>query len=194
MSKIVADPASRTLAAQAGATWEDVDRVAASSGLAVVGCTTNHTSVSGTALGGGYGWLTGRYGLIIDNLVSVKMVLADGTIAMASTTENPDLFWAARGAGQDFGIATELVFKAHPQANQVFGGLLYFTIDKMAGIMEFVNRFDQLTTGNEGLFFGFNRLQFRESSMIFAIPFYNGPRQDAEKFFRPILSLSMKPA
>ncbi|KAH8689825.1 FAD binding oxidoreductase [Talaromyces proteolyticus] len=189
MSKVVVDPASRTLAAQAGATWADVDNVAASSGLAVVGCTVNHTSVGGTALGGGYGWLTGRHGLIIDNLLSIKMVLADGRIVNASTTENTDLFWAARGAGQSFGAATELVFKAHRQPNLVFGGYLYYTTDKLPKIVEFANRFEQLSTGNEGLFFGFNAPINMEATMIFVRPFYNGPRLEAEKFFQPILSL-----
>ncbi|KAI9925944.1 hypothetical protein MW887_005750 [Aspergillus wentii] len=189
MSKVVVDPASQTVAAQAGATWSDVDAAAASFQLAVVGCTVNQTSVGGTALGGGYGWLTGRYGLIIDNLLSVKMVLADGNIVMASESENPDLFWAVRGAGQDFGVATELVFRAHPQKNTVFGGLLYFTIDKLSQVLEFANRFEQLSTGNEGLFFGFAVPAPMENLMIFVIPFYNGPKEEAESFFQPILAL-----
>ncbi|QKX59875.1 uncharacterized protein TRUGW13939_07017 [Talaromyces rugulosus] len=189
MSKVAVDPASRTLAAQAGATWAAVDNVAASSGLAVVGCTVNHTSVAGTALGGGYGWLTGRHSLIIDNLLSIKMVLADGRVVDASTTENTDLFWAARGAGQSFGVATELVFKAHRQPNRVFGGCLYYTIDKLPQIVEFANRFEQLSTGKECLFFGFTAPILMETTMIIVIAFYNGPSPEAEKFFEPILSL-----
>jgi FAD/FMN-containing dehydrogenase len=80
MRKVVVDPASKTVAVQGGATWEDIDEAAAQHGLAVVGGTVNHTGVGRTTLGGGYGWLMGRYGLIIDNLLSVKMVLADGFV------------------------------------------------------------------------------------------------------------------
>ncbi|KAA8650213.1 FAD-binding oxidoreductase [Aspergillus tanneri] len=153
MSKITVDPASRTVAAEGGAKWGDVDKVAADSGLAVVGCTVNHTSVGGTTLGGVYGWLTGHYSLIIDNLLHVRMVLADGSIVQASIMENPDLFWAVRGAGQSFGVATELVFKVYPQVDPVFGGLLYFTPDHLPQIIEFANGLEERATGNESFFF-----------------------------------------
>ncbi|KAE8386654.1 hypothetical protein BDV23DRAFT_187058 [Aspergillus alliaceus] len=188
MSKIIVDQASKTIAVQGGATWQDVDRVADTFGLAVVGCTMNKTSVGGTTLGGGYGWLTGSYGLIIDNLLSVKMVLADGRVVTASITDNTDLFWAVRGAGQNFGVATEFVFKAYPQKNPVFGGLLYFTADRLAKILDFANHFEERATGHEGLFFGFTAPPLMQATVIFAVVFYNGPRPEAERFFAPILS------
>ncbi|KAE8356747.1 hypothetical protein BDV28DRAFT_65207 [Aspergillus coremiiformis] len=189
MSQITVDPGAKTVFVQGGAIWEDVDKVSATFGLAIVGCTMNHTSVGGTALGGGYGWLTGRYGLIIDNLLSARLVLADGRIVTVSMTENPDLFWAVRGAGQGFGVTTEFVFKAYPQTDPVFGGLLYFTADRLSQIVHFANEFEERSTGIEGFLFGFTGSLLMQETVVFVVTFYNGSRSAAEKFFEPILSL-----
>ncbi|GLI72316.1 hypothetical protein PoHVEF18_000486 [Penicillium ochrochloron] len=190
MHKVLVDPASATVAVQGGATWEEVDQAAEREGLAVVGCTTSAAGVGGTTLGGGFGWLTGRYGLVIDNLVSVKMVLADGRVVTASVAEHPDLFWAVRGAGQSFGVATEFVLLAHRQRSPIFGGLLYFPADQLPAVIEFANQFDERATGDEGLFFGFTtRPPDLLSTVIVALLFYNGPRVAAEAFFAPLLAL-----
>lgn len=190
MRKVLVDPASATVAVQGGATWEEVDRATAREGLVVVGCTTSAAGVGGTTLGGGFGWLTGRYGLVIDNLISVKLVLADGRVVTASLTENPDLFWAVRGAGQCFGVATEFILRAHRQRSSIFGGLLYLPADRLAEVVEFANQFDNRTTGDEGLFFGFTtRPPALPSTVIVALLFYNGPRVAAEAFFAPLLAL-----
>jgi hypothetical protein len=187
MRKVLIDPVTKTVTVQGGARWEDVNIAAAQQGLAVVGATASHLGVGGTTLGGGFGWLTGRYGLIVDNLLSVQMVLADTHIVTASETENPDLFWATRGAGQDFGVVTEFHFKAYPQKNPVYAGLLYFTADKLPKVVEFANQFDTRTDGDQGFFFGFTG--FMEASAVVVMVFYNGPREKAEKFFEPLLSL-----
>lgn len=190
MHKVTVDPVSATVVVQGGATWEEVDQAAAREGLAVVGCTTSAAGVGGTTLGGGFGWLTGRHGLVIDNLISVKMVLADSRVVIASIAEHSDLLWAARGAGQSFGVATEFVLRAHRQRSPVFGGLLYFPADRLAAVVEFANRFDERATGDEGLFFGFTkRPPDQLSTVIFAVLFYNGPRAAGEAFFSPLLAL-----
>lgn len=190
MNKVLVDPASATVAVQGGATWAEVDRAAGREGLVVVGCTTSAAGVAGTALGGGFGWLTGRYGLVIDNLISLKLVLADGRIVTASMTENPDLFWAARGAGPSFGVATELILRAHRHRSPVFGGLLYFSVDKLDALVDFASQFDDRTTGDEALFFGFTtQPPTYPSTIIVALIFYNGPRVAAESFFAPLLAL-----
>lgn len=90
-----------------GCRWKEVDEACAAHGLATIGGTVNHTGVGGLVLGGGYGWMSGQHGLAIDLLISVEMVLADGRIVTASETENPDLFWAVRGAGQQFGVSKD---------------------------------------------------------------------------------------
>lgn len=190
MRLIVVDPASQTVAVQGGATWDEVDQAAAKEGLAVVGCTTSAVGVGGTTLGGGFGWLTGRHGLVIDNLISVKIVLADGRITTASAEENQDLFWAIRGAGQSFGVVTEFVLRAHRQRPSVFGGLLYLPTELLPAVVEFANKFDAQTVGDEGLFFGFTtRPHDPLSTVIVALLFYNGPRTAAEAFFAPLLAL-----
>jgi FAD/FMN-containing dehydrogenase len=190
LRSIVVDPASQTVAIQGGATWGEVDQAAAKEGLAVVGCTTSAAGVGGTTLGGGFGWLTGRYGLVIDNLISVKIVLADGRIMTASTDENQDLFWAIRGAGQSFGVVTEFVLRAHPQRSPVFGGFIYLPIEQLTAVVEFANQFDTQTTGDEALFFGFTtRPHAPRSTVIVALLFYNGPSTAAEAFFAPLLAL-----
>ena len=190
MRKILVDPASETVAIQGGATWEEVDQAAFKEGLAVVGCTNSSTGVGGTTLGGGFGWLTGRHGLVIDNLVSVKMVLANGSIIAASADEHQDLFWAVRGAGQGFGVVTEFVLRAHRQRSSVFGGLVYFSTEQLTAVVDFANQFDRQAKGDEGLFFGFTtRPHDPRSTAMVALLFYNGPRDAAEAFFAPLLAL-----
>jgi len=93
MRGVSVDPEKKTATVQGGALWEDVDLALAKHGLATVGGTVNHTGVGGLTLGGGYGFLSPKYGLAIDNLLSVELVLADGKIVTASASENPDLFW-----------------------------------------------------------------------------------------------------
>lgn len=99
MRKVEIDPIEKTITAQGGCIWEDVDEAAGEHGLATVGGTVNHTGIGGLTLGGGYGWLCGKYGLTIDNLLEVQMVLANGDVVRASDKENTDLFWAVRGSG-----------------------------------------------------------------------------------------------
>ncbi|KAJ5533460.1 FAD binding oxidoreductase [Penicillium frequentans] len=184
MRHVVVDPTRKTITAQGGTIWEDVDKAAAVHGLATVGGTVNHTGVGGLTLGGGYGWLTGKYGLTIDNLLAATIVLANGSILEASEKNHPDLFWALRGAGQNFGVVTEFVFQGYDQTNEVYAGILSWTPDRLPQIIEFVNKFEEASnTGDQGIFFG-----FCGTSIVAAI-FYNGPRSEAESYFAPILSI-----
>ncbi|XHG01890.1 hypothetical protein AWENTII_005259 [Aspergillus wentii] len=139
MRNVTVDPVNQTLVVQGGALWADVDKAAGEHGLATVGGVVNHTGVGGLTLGGGYGWLTGQYGLVIDNLLAVKIALADGRILTASDTENSDLFWAIRGAGHNFGVVTEFTLQAYELKDPVYAGLLGFTPDKLEQVMEFAS-------------------------------------------------------
>ncbi|EOD45898.1 putative 6-hydroxy-d-nicotine oxidase protein [Neofusicoccum parvum UCRNP2] len=94
MRAVAVDPAARTITAQGGCIWRDVDEAAGAHGLATVGGTVNHTGIGGLTLGGGYGFLSGLHGLAVDNLLAVEAVLADGAVVAASDALNPDLFWA----------------------------------------------------------------------------------------------------
>ncbi|KAL2869385.1 FAD-binding oxidoreductase [Aspergillus lucknowensis] len=189
MRKVLADPASETVCVQGGCTWDEVNKATAPYNLAVVGATASQTGVGGSTLGGGYGWLTGRHGLIIDSLVGVRVVLADGSVFEASEDAHQDLFWAIRGAGQAFGVVTEFTFRAHHIPDQVFGGLLYFSVDKLRKVVEFANWFDEQQDENSGFFFGFSVPSLVDEPVITAVLFYNGTKDKAHEFFAPLLSL-----
>ncbi len=189
MRKVITDPASHTVCVQGGATWEDVNKSTAPYGLAVVGPTADQTGVGGSTLGGGYGWLTGQYGLIIDQLLSVKMVLADGSIVEASQESEADLFWAVRGAGQAFGVATEFVFRAHSIRPSMFGGTIYFTVDKLPQVVRFANQFHERQDPRSGLLFGFRAHPSVQRTAVVVILFYCGTRAEGESFFEDLLSV-----
>jgi len=123
MKGIHVDPARRTARVQGGATWAEYNRETQAHGLASTGGTVSATGVAGLTLGGGLGWLVPKYGLTIDNLRSAQIVTADGRVLTASDDENPDLFWAIRGGGGNFGVAASFEFAVHPVGPIVTGGL-----------------------------------------------------------------------
>lgn len=125
MRNVDVDTEKQLLYVQGGCLWSDVDEAAWKHGLATVGGTVADTGVGGLTLGGGYGHLSGGYGLVIDNTVSITVVLANGEIKTASKEQDPDLFWALNGAGQNFGITTEFVLKAWPQKEMYLGTMLF---------------------------------------------------------------------
>lgn len=130
MRGVHVDAAARTARAQGGATWGDLDRETQVFGLATPGGVVSTTGVAGLTLHGGFGHLRRPYGLSIDNLLSVDIVTADGKLLTASATENPDLFWAVRGAGSNFGAVTSLEFKLHPVGPTVYlGAVMYHMND-----------------------------------------------------------------
>ena len=126
MNKVSVDVAARRATVGGGAVWSEVDGQTVPLGLAVTGGHVSHTGVAGLTLGGGVGHLMRGFGLSSDNLVSAQIVTADGRVLEASETENPDLFWAIRGGGGNFGIATQFVFALHPLPETVFGGLIFY--------------------------------------------------------------------
>ena len=189
MRAVTVDPENKTITAQGGALWSDVDAAGHEHGLATVGGTVNHTGIGGLTLGGGYGWLTNAYGLTIDNLLEVEFVLADGTIVTASETNNPDLFWAARGAGACFGVATSFTYKAYDQKNPVWAGTLVFPPTAIAGVVEFANQQIEMTTGKDTVVIGFGAPPPAFQPCVMTAVFYNGPENEAKELFQPLFEL-----
>ncbi len=111
MQKVDVNPEKGTAKVEGGCLLGAVDEATQKHGLAVSAGIVSHTGVGGLILGGGFGWISRKYGLTVDNLLSVEMVTADGAIVRASSTENPDLFWAVRGGGGNFGIVTTFEFR-----------------------------------------------------------------------------------
>jgi FAD/FMN-containing dehydrogenase len=124
MKGIHVDAAGRTARAQGGVLWKEFNRETQLFGLATTGGVVGTTGIAGLTLGGGLGWLMPKYGLALDNLRSADMVLADGSVVRASADEHPDLFWAIRGGGGNFGIAASLEYALHPVGPMITGGLV----------------------------------------------------------------------
>lgn len=140
MKGIQIDPARRTARISGGCTLGDVDHVTHAFGLAVPGGVISTTGVSGLTLGGGIGYLSRKYGLSIDSLLAVDMVLADGRFVQASAEGNADLFWAVRGGGGNFGIVTSFLFQAHP-VNTVIAGPTLWPLEMASDVMGFYDSF-----------------------------------------------------
>ncbi|USP82809.1 hypothetical protein yc1106_10083 [Curvularia clavata] len=189
MRKVIVDPQAKTVTAQGGALWEDVDVEAAKHGLAVVGGTVNHTGIAGLTLGGGYGYLTGKHGLVIDNLLSVDIVLASGEQFTASKTSNEDLFWAVRGAGANFGVVTSFTYQAYDQRPHVFAGTMVFLPDKIPEIVEFSNKFHTSNDGNQAFLFGFAAPPPANAPVIMCMLFHNGTEEEAKDFFSEVFKI-----
>jgi FAD/FMN-containing dehydrogenase len=140
MRSVRVDPAAGTVRVEGGATWGDVDHASHPFGLAVPSGFISTTGVAGLTLGGGIGYLSRQYGLTIDSLLSADVVLADGSFVTASADEHPDLFWALRGGGGNFGAVTSFEFRGRPVRN-VVGGPTLFPLDRAPEILRFWNEF-----------------------------------------------------
>jgi len=137
MKGIRVDPEARTVRAQAGVLLGELDRETQVFGLAIPSGIVTHTGVSGLTLGGGINWLQRKYGLAIDQLLSVDLITAEGEFVKASAQENPDLFWGVRGGGGNFGIVTEFEFRLNPVGPTVLAGPIFWPIEEAPNVLRF---------------------------------------------------------
>jgi hypothetical protein len=186
------DPKSKTIRVGAGCQWGDVDHAGHAFGLAVPAGIISTTGVGGLTLGGGLGYLTPKYGLTIDNLISAEMVLANGNVVTVSAKENSDLYWAIRGGGGNFGIVTSFLFNARP-VHTIYGGPTLWDIDKTEEILKWYRNFILETSDDIYGFFALLTVPgppFPEAlhgkKMCGVIWNYTGPSEKAEEVFKPV--------
>ncbi len=141
MKGIHVDPAARTVRAQGGVIWRELNRETQLHGLAVTGGAISTTGIAGLTLGGGLGWLMSKLGLAADNLLRVELVTADGGVLTVSADEHPDLFWGLRGGGGNFGVAASLEYRLHPIGPMVTGGLIAHPLEAAGDLLRFARDF-----------------------------------------------------
>jgi hypothetical protein len=193
MRYVHVDPQKKTIRAAGGALWGDVDHAGHPFGLSVPSGIISTTGVGGLTLGGGIGHLTRHFGLTIDNLLSVDMVLANGKFVIASAKENSDLFWAVRGGGGNFGVVTSFLFKAVPVHTQYAGPTLY-ELEDAAEVMRWYRKFITKAPRELTGFFAFLIVppgppfpeHLHNKKMCGVVWAYSGPLKQAQSVFKPI--------
>ncbi len=187
------DPKAHTVRVDGGCTWGDVDHATHAFGMATPAGIISTTGVGGLTLGGGIGHLSRRFGLTIDNLLAVDMVLADGSFVTANAKENEDLFWAVRGGGGNFGVVTSFEFRLHALSNVIAGPTLW-PLERAAEVMKWYRDFIANATPDLNGFFAFLTVPpgppFPEAlhlkKMCGVVWCYTGDPAQAEKVFEPV--------
>jgi FAD/FMN-containing dehydrogenase len=193
MRGVRVDPADKTVRVEGGALWGDVDHATHPFGLAVPCGFLSTTGVGGLTLGGGIGYLARQYGLSIDNLLGVDMVLADGRFVTADPDQNADLFWAVRGGGGNFGVVTSFLFRGNP-VHTVYGGPIFWPMEAAADILHFWQDLILKAPDELNGWFGFVTVppaapfpeQHQLQKMCVVVWCYTGPLEKAEETFKPI--------
>jgi FAD/FMN-containing dehydrogenase len=193
MKGVRVDPAARTVRVGGGSIWGDVDHATHVFGLATPSGFISTTGVGGLTLGGGIGYLARQYGLTIDNLSGVDMVLADGRFVTASAGENADLFWAVRGGGGNFGVVTSFEYRLHP-VDMVFGGPMLWPMERAPELLPLWRDFILTAPEDINGWFGFMTVPpaapfpepFFLKKMCIITWCYSGPLEQAKERFAPI--------
>jgi FAD/FMN-containing dehydrogenase len=194
MRGVRVDPEGRKAWVQGGALWGDVDQETQAHGLATTGGIVSHTGVAGLTLGGGVGWLMRKHGLTIDNLLAADVVTADGKLLRASADEHPDLFWALRGGGGNFGVVTSFEFRLHPVGPSVLAGPILWDASDAPEVLRFYRDYIREAPDELGTVVRFGtapplpaipeHLHWRPVLLIGTC--YAGPIEDGERVLRPL--------
>lgn len=194
MRGVRVDSAGRTAWVQGGALWGDVDHETQAHGLATTGGIVSHTGVAGLTLGGGVGWLMRKHGLTVDNLLAADVVMADGERLRASEDEHPELFWALRGGGGNFGVVTSFEFRLHALGPAVLAGPILWDATDTGEVLRFYRNFVRDAPDELGTVVRFGTapplpvipegLRWRPVVMVGAC--YAGPIEEGEQVLRPL--------
>jgi hypothetical protein len=184
MRGVRVDPSTRTVHAQGGLLWADFDRETQAFGLATTGGTVSDTGIGGLTLGGGLGWLMGKHGFSCDNVLSVDLVTADGQLLTASADAHPDLFWALRGGGGNFGVATSFEYQLHPVGPLILGGLVIHPLERGRDVLRFYRDFCA-SLPDEAEAFGALLTAPDGNRVIAVLLGYNGALDEGERVLAP---------
>jgi FAD/FMN-containing dehydrogenase len=184
LKSLSVDPDSCEIIAGPGVLWGEFDQAAEAYQLATTGGQVSHTGIAGLTLGGGLGYLMGKHGAVCDNLLSVKLVTAEGEVITASEEFNPDLFWCIRGAGANFGIVTSFRYRLHPLPG-VLAGLLLHPRDRANELINFYREF--LTDTPDELDTTFTFMNAPDgTAMVAIVVVYAGPLAEGERILEPL--------
>ena len=184
MKTLRVDPATRTVRAEPGLTLGEFDRATQAYGLATTLGVVSTTGIAGLTLGGGLGWLNGRYGLACDNLTSAEVATADGRLLRASAQENEDLFWSIRGGGGNFGVVTSLEYQLHPVDLVLAGGLSY-PLSMAPRVLRFYDDFAKAAPDELSTAASLGRTPAGEPTVSIVVC-YCGPIDEGEQLLRPL--------
>ena len=187
MKAIRVDPAARTARAEPGVKWLEFDRETQAFGLATTGGTASDTGIAGLTLGGGLGWLSNKYGLTIDNLLSADVVTADGRLLTASAMENQDLFWGLRGGSGNLGVVTSFKYQLHAVGPTILGGMVAYPLAKAKEVLRFYREFSKAAPDELTTYAAFLDLPDGGTAAA-VICCYCGPIDKGEEVVRPLKS------
>ena len=186
MTGVRVDPAAKTVRAQGGTKWGAFDHETQAFGLATPGGTDLDTGIAGLTLGGGIGWLSGAYGLSCDNLIAADVVTSDGRPLTASADENPELLWALRGGGGNFGVATSLEYRLHPVGPMVLAGWLIYPYDVVRDFFALVGEFTANMPDEMNIITFLTTLPDGGGKACSILLCYYGPIEEGERVIRPL--------
>ena len=197
VKEIRIDPAARVAVAGSGLLWSELDAATQAYGLATTGGVVGDTGVAGLTLGGGLGFMDRLAGLTCDNLLGAEVVTADGQVLQADENTNPDLFWALRGGGGNFGVVTSFTYRLHP-VTEVFGGLLGYTMDRATDVLQAYREVGADAPDRLALYAGlvaappapFVPEHLRGQRVVGLIPVYFGPAYEAARALAPLLAVA----
>jgi FAD/FMN-containing dehydrogenase len=184
MKRIHVDPASRTVRADPGVTWGELDRENEAHGLFMPGGAVSSTSIAGLTLGGGIGWLSRRFGLVCDHLRSADIVTADGRFLTADAEAHPDLFWGLRGGGAHFGVVTSFEYRLHP-IEPILAGPLFHPLERGADALRFCRAVHRSAPDALTVHVAFDRAPDGRPAAIL-LPMHVGPIEQGARAIEPI--------